>query len=88
MLLWKQCLSGMRSKLQVRMDFVQIEKDPIELLKTIQKHSMNYESSQYNMKIVVDAVRIFVNTRQQNGESINDYMSRFKATKDVFLLET
>ena len=46
---------------------------------------MNYESSQYKMKIVIDAVRNFVNTRQKNTESINNYMSSFKATKDVFL---
>ena len=46
---------------------------------------MNYESSQYKMKIIIDAVRNFVNTRQRHGESLTDYLGRFKATKDVFL---
>ena len=84
-LLWKQWSSGMRAKLQARTDFEQIEKDPIELLKAIQEHSMNYESSQYKMKIIIDAVKNFVNTRQRHGESLTDYLGRFKATKDVFL---
>ena len=39
----------MRAKLQARTDFAQIENDPIELLKAIREHSMNYESSQYKM---------------------------------------
>ena len=44
-LLWKQCLSGMRAKLQARTDFEKIEKDPIKLLQATQQHSMNYENT-------------------------------------------
>ena len=46
---------------------------------------MNYESSQYKMKIIIDAVKNFVNTRQRRGGSLTDYLGRFKATKNVFL---
>ena len=38
----------------------------------LQEHSMNYESSQYKMKIIMDAVKNFVNTRQKHGESLTD----------------
>ena len=55
-LLWKQCSSGMRAKLQTRTEFDKIEKDPILLLKATQEHSLNCESSQCKMKIVADAV--------------------------------
>ena len=82
-LLWKQCSSGVRSKLQARTDFEKIEKDPIALLKAIKEHSMNYKSSQCKMRVVTDAVRSFVNTKQKHGESLNDYLERFKATKGV-----
>ena len=54
-------------------------------MNTVFSDSMNYESSQYKMKIIIDAVRNSVNTRQRHGESLTDYLGRFKATKDVFL---
>ena len=66
---WKQCTLGMRSKLQARPESAKIEKDcPIELLLAIKEHSMNYESSQHKMKIVVDAIKAFVTTRQSPNE--------------------
>ena len=46
---------------------------------------MNYESTQYKMKTVVDSLRGFVNLRQRDGEALNDYLDRFKASRNVFL---
>ena len=65
-LLWQQCSSGMRAKLQERSDFHRITKnEPGELLKAIKEQSMSYQSSQYKMKTVVDAIKMFVTTRQR-----------------------
>ena len=83
-LLWKQCSTGMRAKLQARTDFNTIEKNPILLLKAIKEHSMNVETTQYKMKTVIDTMRNFVNTRQRHEETLNEYLERFKAAKNVF----
>ena len=84
-LLWKQCSSGMRTKLQARTDWDKVEKDPILLLQAMHEHSMSYESTQYKMKTVVDAVKNFISTRQKHGETLDEYLARFKASRDVLL---
>ena len=44
---------------------------------------MNYEASECIHKTVLDALRNFVNLKQNREESITDYSARFKAAKDV-----
>ena len=44
---------------------------------------MNYEATECIMKTIVESAWNFMNTKQQSGEHINDYLTRFKAAKDV-----
>ena len=85
-LLWNQCTNTMRAKIASRTDYeTKIKGDPIELKKAIKEHALNYESTQYRMKTIVDAMRNLVNLRQREDETTIDYTKRFKAAWDVFL---
>lgn len=84
-LLWRQCAPTMRAKLQARSNFDKIKSDPVRLLKAINEHALNFESTQYRMKTILDAMRGLINLRQKDDESPIDYIKRFKAAKDVFL---
>ena len=84
--LWNQCTPTMRSKLQSRKDFeASVKDDPIKLLDAIEQHALSYESTQYIMKTICDAMKSFVNLRQKDDEGSIDYLKRFKAARDVFL---
>ena len=57
-LLMGRCSSSMKSQLQSRTNWEQIEKDPVPLLAAIREHSLNYDSTKYRMKIILDALKI------------------------------
>ena len=85
-LLWGQCNSTMRSKIQSRTNYeTDIKDNPIKLLQAIKEHALNYESTQYQTKTIIDALKSFVNLRQKEDESSIDYLKRYKATCDVFI---
>ena len=35
------------------------------------------------MSIIIDAIIIFINTRQKENESLQEYIRRFKTAKDI-----
>ena len=74
----------MKAKLHARTDFQKIEKNPIQLIEAIKQHAMSYESTQYRMKTILEAMRSYVNLKQKDGESILDYLRRSKAAEEVF----
>jgi hypothetical protein len=83
-LFWRRCTKGMQNKIEGRTDFrVKIKDNPIELLKEIKEHSLGYQERRYNMSIIFDAIKTFMNTRQKEGESLQDYTKRFRVTKEV-----
>ena len=85
-LIWGQCNSAMKSKVQSRKDYyTDIKDNPIELLKAIKQHATNYSDIQYDMRTAEDAMTSFLTIRQREDESIIDFLKRFKNTKDVFL---
>ena len=85
-LLWNQCTNTMKAKIQARKDYTSTVKgNPIKLLEAIKQHALSYESTQYQMKTIFEAMRSLVNLKQKDGEEITDYLRRFKAAKDVFL---
>ena len=84
-LLLGRCSSSMTSQLHSRTDWEQIEKDPVPLLEAIREHSLNYDSTKYRMKIILDALKNMVNLRQNHGEDLEVYLLRHKAAKKVFL---
>ena len=84
-LIWNQCSSTLKSKVMSRKDYyTTVKGDPIKLLKAIKEHAMSYESTQYRMKTICDALKNMLNMKQREDESTIDYLRRFKAARDVF----
>ena len=51
----------MQRKLEARTDYEStINNDPIELLRAVKEHSLNYQGSRYEMSIITDAFRAFL----------------------------
>jgi hypothetical protein len=73
----------MKNKIEARSDFESIKNDPILLLKVIKEHALNYQENRYSMLIVLDALRTLLNTKQKEGESLQDYTKRFRVARDV-----
>jgi hypothetical protein len=72
--LWDQCTKGMQQKIEVRSDFqAKVKSDPIELLKAIKQHALNYQEHRYEMSIILDALRTLLNLKQKDNESLQDY---------------
>ena len=55
----------------------------INLLIAIKEHSLNYQESRYKMKTFADAIRTFLNTKQNESEPLQDYTRRFKTAKEI-----
>lgn len=82
--LWSHCTKSMQSKLEACTDFESsIKENPIELLKAIKQHALNYQEHRYEMSIILDAIRSVVNCKQRDNESLHDYTRRFKTARDV-----
>ena len=73
----------MQSKIEASKDFDKIKNNPIELLKSIKQHALNYQEHRYEMSIITDALKTFINLKQRDGETLQDYTRRFKTSKDV-----
>ena len=82
--LWEKCTKSMQNKISSRRDFEeQIYNNPISLLRAIKEHSLNYQETRYEMAIIADAIRTFINTRQKENEALNNYTRRFKTSLDI-----
>jgi hypothetical protein len=83
-LLWERCTKGMKQKIEAQVEFaLTIENDPIELLKAIKVHTQHYQEHQYNMSIVLDSIRGLINTKQKEGELLQDWTKRFRIARDL-----
>ena len=60
-----------------------IENDPIALLKAIQTLMHDAVRAQYPYVSMTDALSRVVNIRQQENESLLDYVKRFKQQRDI-----
>ena len=83
--LWEHCTKSMQSKIEARTDFAKLKDDPIELLKAIKQHALNYQEHRYEMSIILDALRSVINLKQREGEILHDYTKRFKTARDVMI---
>ena len=82
--LWEKCSRAMQNKIAGRRDFEEkILNDPINILKAIKEHSLNYQESRYEMSVILDLLRTFLNTRQKESEPLQEYTRRFKTAKDI-----
>jgi hypothetical protein len=71
--LWERCAKGMKNKIESQTDYATIQQDPIELLKAIKEHALNYQEQHYKHMIVLDAMTTLFGTKQQDNESLQDY---------------
>jgi hypothetical protein len=82
--LWEQCSKALQNKIESMSDFATgIKNNPIELLKSIKQHAMNFQEHKYEMCILADAFKALFNLRQKEMESLTDYTKRFKTARDV-----
>ena len=52
----------------------------------IKQHSLNFQDARYKMAIIADAIKVFMNTKQKDNESLQEYTQRFKSAKDIMEL--
>jgi hypothetical protein len=83
-LIWERCNTAMQNRLEQRTDYkTTIYNDPIELLKAIKEHALNYQETRYEMSIISDAFRALFSTKQREGENLQEYTKRFKTSKEI-----
>ena len=83
-LLWEQCSHSMQLKIEASEDYEKtIKGNPIELLKIIKMHSMSYQEHKYDMLIIANALRSFIDCKQQKDESLPTYTRRFRTQRDI-----
>jgi hypothetical protein len=64
----------MQNKIKARTNYESsIQNNPIELLKAIKQHALNYQEYRYEMSIITDALRTMINLKQKENESLQDY---------------
>ena len=81
--LWEKCSSQMKQNIEAKANFVATIKDnPFELLKAIESLSYNYQESKYEVAIVYDAIKTFINLKQREEENLTSYLERFKAAAE------
>ena len=82
--LWEKCNRAMQNKIAGRKEYdTEIYNNPIKLLTAIKQHYLNFQDSKHKMSIIIDAIRIFINTRQKENEFLQEYTRRFKSAKDI-----
>ena len=83
-LLWERCNKAMQDKIASRSDYDSlVYNDPIQLLRAIKEHSLNYQDTRYEMSIISDAFRSLFMSKQKDGESLQDYTRRFKMSTEI-----
>ena len=81
--IWDKCSSQMKQNLESKADYQNVIKNnPFELLKAVESLSYNYQESKYEIAIIADAIRIFVNLRQKEEETLSSYLERFQAASN------
>ena len=58
--LWERCNKAIKALIEVRIDYESnIHNNPIELLKAIKEHVLNYQELRCDMVIISDTFRVF-----------------------------
>ena len=83
-LIWERCSIGMQSRLEATKDFeTRIYDDPIEFLKTIKEHALNFQEDKYPMEIITNALFSFLLCKQKENEHLNKYTKRLNVAREV-----
>ena len=84
-LLEKQCTKGLLAKIRSKANYEDVIKsNPIEMIKTIKEIALSYQETKYDMAVITDATKAFINLKQREGESLIDYTTRFKHSRDIY----
>ena len=81
--LCEKCTKGMQNKIASKDFETRIYNHPINLLKSIKEHSLNYQETRYKMSIITDSICSFMNAQQKENESLHDHTRRFKTCRDI-----
>lgn len=85
-LLMERCSPGLRQKIEGSSNFkTEVKKNPIKLLQAIKQQALNYQEDKYTEFIWNDAVMAFLNCKQREGETLQDYTSRFKTARELLV---
>ena len=72
-LIWERCATATKTNIEARKDFEDgIYNDPVELLKAIKQHVLNYQESGYKLLVISDGFTTFFGTMQKDQESLQD----------------
>ena len=84
-LIYGQCTTKLRNKLEQRKDFEVIKDkgDPIKLLSAIKEITQNFQDTTYPIATVHKALCDFVTLKQGDKEGLAAYQKRFKNVKDM-----
>ena len=82
-LIYGQCTLAVKSKLQARKDWNEIEEDVFKLLIALREITHNYQDSRYYIASVATSIRNMFNMKQEQYESLVDFSKRYKNAKDI-----
>ena len=69
----------MHNKISAQFDFeTKIYDKPVELLKAIREHAIDYQETKYEISIIVDALKAMMTTKQREVENLAEYNRQFK----------
>ena len=69
--IWARCNKAMKAKIESRKDYESnVYNKPVNLLEEIKEHALNYEESQYEMSITLDAITALIHCKQKDKESL------------------
>lgn len=72
--LWEHCSKTMQTRIKAMASFdARIKKNPIELLKAIRQHALDFQEDRYALRIIADAIVNFVLTKQREDERLEDF---------------
>jgi hypothetical protein len=82
--LWKRCNKALKALIEARIDCKSnICNNPMELIKAIKEHALNYQESRHDVAIRLDTFRSFFNCKRYNKKSLQDYTKYFKVIKEI-----
>ena len=71
--LWGKCSCATQNKIASWSDFnTKIYDNPIKLTIAIKENSLNFQDSQYEMAIIADTIKFFMNTKQKDTKSLQE----------------
>ena len=79
-----QCMLGLKGKLEQWKDWEdKIKNNVIQILEAIREITCNYQDSKYPIALIFRSMKIFMNIKQDEKESLADFTKRFRNTKNI-----